>query len=274
MESKLFIKDICKNKGVSLNKLAARIGVTPSSLSQTINGDNPGVATLEKIANVLGVSFLDLFVMPSEELLDSRFFEFRNTCAKEIYMKVHKDWEWCETDEDCESNYAKVAIKLANKLANALSKADEDSKFADKNFKLAVFCYCDGRPEKFVGVFGTYDKALDAAYKDSENFRLDWEDEYILCDLNRDYCAENLERPEDIIYCDGEVLFRLEPTEEYKKQNPNDAEVYWYEVRTLFLDEPLVEPFFQDQVPEQDDDSLTITNQELEEFEKNESQAQ
>lgn len=48
------IKKVCKEKGVKLKNIAEQIGVTPESLSRSING-NPTVSTLYEIANALGV---------------------------------------------------------------------------------------------------------------------------------------------------------------------------------------------------------------------------
>ena len=256
MKSKLYVKDICKNKGITLKKLAEQMGVTPSSLSQVITCDNPGVATLEKIAEVLGVSFQDLFVMPSESLLDSRFFDFRNTLAKEIYMRMF-DMHWDDQDAD-DDKLMRIAIVKANRLSNAIIASNLDDKYADENFKFAVFEYCNDNPISFIGVFNTYDGALNAALKFSEPFLRDTGDEYTLCNINTEYCTENLENPEDVIFCDGRPLFKLKPTDAGE-----DSEVYSYVVRTLFLDEPLIVPDLDGCSPEEDAMSASVTSQKL-----------
>lgn len=56
----LRIKEIAKEKGVTLEVLSNRIGVNRVTLSRTING-NPTVDTLQKIADALGVSIRELF---------------------------------------------------------------------------------------------------------------------------------------------------------------------------------------------------------------------
>lgn len=56
----LKIKQIAKQRGFTMAHVAERLGVNPVSLSSAING-NPTVATLEKIANVLGVDVADFF---------------------------------------------------------------------------------------------------------------------------------------------------------------------------------------------------------------------
>ena len=56
----LRVKSICKEKGLLMEELANKLGVARVNLTKTING-NPTIGTLEKIAEALGVPFLDLF---------------------------------------------------------------------------------------------------------------------------------------------------------------------------------------------------------------------
>ena len=56
----LRIKDICKEKGMTLQQVAEAMGVNRVSLSNSING-NPTIGTLEKIAVALGVEIVELF---------------------------------------------------------------------------------------------------------------------------------------------------------------------------------------------------------------------
>lgn len=60
MSVALRIKQIAKKRGYTMVQVAEKLGVNPVSLSSAING-NPTVATLEKIANVLGVDVADFF---------------------------------------------------------------------------------------------------------------------------------------------------------------------------------------------------------------------
>lgn len=57
--AKLRVKQIVKEKGLTLAKVAEELKIHPVNLSTTLNG-NPTIATLEKIANVLGVDVTDL----------------------------------------------------------------------------------------------------------------------------------------------------------------------------------------------------------------------
>ena len=56
------IKELIKKKGISQEKLAEMIGIEPTALSNIVTGRNyPLFTTLEKIINILGISFEDVF---------------------------------------------------------------------------------------------------------------------------------------------------------------------------------------------------------------------
>ena len=57
----LRIQSICKEKGVTLQELAASLGITYQSLYESIKG-NPSLKRLQGIASALGVEVVDLFV--------------------------------------------------------------------------------------------------------------------------------------------------------------------------------------------------------------------
>lgn len=57
----LRIKEICKQKGVTLGEVAEKIGISPVNLSASLNG-NPTLNRLQEVASVLDVEIADLFV--------------------------------------------------------------------------------------------------------------------------------------------------------------------------------------------------------------------
>lgn len=57
----LRVKEICKEKGILFKDLAEKLGVTDVGLRKQVQG-NPTIGTLEKIADALGVNFIELFV--------------------------------------------------------------------------------------------------------------------------------------------------------------------------------------------------------------------
>ena len=61
------IKDLCENKGITINKLGTICGITQSTLSNIVNGRNQSVTllTIKKICDGLELSVKDFF---SDEL--------------------------------------------------------------------------------------------------------------------------------------------------------------------------------------------------------------
>lgn len=62
----LRIKELIKEKGTTIQSIAALIGVNRVTLSNSING-NPTLETLEKIASALGVPVTELFEQPKSD---------------------------------------------------------------------------------------------------------------------------------------------------------------------------------------------------------------
>lgn len=60
----LRIKEVIKEKGMTVNSLAEKMGINRVGLSNHING-NPSVEVLEKIANALEVDIAELFAPSS-----------------------------------------------------------------------------------------------------------------------------------------------------------------------------------------------------------------
>ena len=58
------IKELCKERGILLKDLAAKLGITPIGLSQSINQEYPQLQTLERIAKALDVEVGELFSSP------------------------------------------------------------------------------------------------------------------------------------------------------------------------------------------------------------------
>lgn len=80
------IKELCKERGILVKDLAAKLGITSIGLSKSINQPYPQLQTLEKIASSLEVDVSELFV------------NRRNTftcpnCGAEIEVTIHKQQE-------------------------------------------------------------------------------------------------------------------------------------------------------------------------------------
>ena len=57
----LRVKELCKEKGLQMQELADKLGITRITLTRNISG-NPTISTLENIAAALGVPVPELFV--------------------------------------------------------------------------------------------------------------------------------------------------------------------------------------------------------------------
>ena len=76
----LNIKKVIKDRGFEVKDIASRMGITPTGLSQHING-NPSVEVLERIAKAIGCDISELFEPVSTRIVCPH-------CGKEIKIKV------------------------------------------------------------------------------------------------------------------------------------------------------------------------------------------
>lgn len=60
------LKELLKQKGITAKELAARMNISESALSLSING-NPTLERLTQIASALGVSVAELFEAPVQD---------------------------------------------------------------------------------------------------------------------------------------------------------------------------------------------------------------
>lgn len=62
----LRIKELCKEKHMTMKEIADKIGINHITLSQSLNG-NPTMSRLQEVANALGVDISELFVRPKKD---------------------------------------------------------------------------------------------------------------------------------------------------------------------------------------------------------------
>ena len=79
----LRVKEICKEKGITIQELADNMEMKRESLSRAING-NPTLETLDKIATALGVNISELFDQPKNNTTGIACPH----CGKNINIKV------------------------------------------------------------------------------------------------------------------------------------------------------------------------------------------
>lgn len=79
------IKELCREKGVTISSVAEQIGTTQTSLSRALGDNgNPTLETLEKIANALNVEVTELFAQSKKETTSITCPH----CGKSIEIKV------------------------------------------------------------------------------------------------------------------------------------------------------------------------------------------
>jgi transcriptional regulator with XRE-family HTH domain len=83
------IKELLKEKGLTQQELADKVGVSYQSMKQTLNAPSVTTSTLEKIATALDVPMWQLFASPEEihPKSDGASITCPN-CGKNINIKV------------------------------------------------------------------------------------------------------------------------------------------------------------------------------------------
>lgn len=79
----LRIKEVIKEKGMTITELADKMGINRVNLSNMVNG-NPTVETLNKIADAIGCPVTELFEQPKNDSLSLTCPH----CGKSITLKA------------------------------------------------------------------------------------------------------------------------------------------------------------------------------------------
>lgn len=84
MKHEIRIKDICKEKGMTLEDLAKRLGILRTSLSQALSRNSFSTDRLSEIATALDVPMWQLFASPEDVAGNGDFVAFIKD-GKNIY---------------------------------------------------------------------------------------------------------------------------------------------------------------------------------------------
>lgn len=83
----LRIKEVLKEKKITVVSLANSVGMAQPSMSNIVNGKStPSLETLDKIADAIGVPVTDLFEQPKKDSLSLTCPH----CGKDINIKVEQ----------------------------------------------------------------------------------------------------------------------------------------------------------------------------------------
>ncbi len=69
MSTSNLIKELCKEKNISISELARRIGQTPQNFGKKLKRETVSTEELMQIADVLGVTFEQSYILESGEKL-------------------------------------------------------------------------------------------------------------------------------------------------------------------------------------------------------------
>lgn len=85
----LRVKEITKSKGLTMQQLSEKLGVTRDTLTRNVNG-NPTIETLSKIATALEVPIWQLLASPEEVQLPSNAHSIKCPhCGNEFPVSVN-----------------------------------------------------------------------------------------------------------------------------------------------------------------------------------------
>lgn len=85
----LRVKEITKSKGLTMQQLSEKLGVTRDTLTRNVNG-NPTIETLSKIATALEVPIWQLFASPEEVQPTSNVHSIKcPKCGNEFPVSVN-----------------------------------------------------------------------------------------------------------------------------------------------------------------------------------------
>lgn len=67
MNTSDMIKELCSKQNISVSELARRIGQTPQNFGKKLKRDTMTLEELKQIADVVGVTFEQSFILPNGE---------------------------------------------------------------------------------------------------------------------------------------------------------------------------------------------------------------
>ena len=67
MNTSDMIKELCTKQNISVSELARRIGQTPQNFGKKLKRDTMTLEELKQIADVVGVTFEQSFILPNGE---------------------------------------------------------------------------------------------------------------------------------------------------------------------------------------------------------------
>ena len=88
------IKELCEQMNISVSELARRIGQTPQNFNKKLQRETVTLDELKAIADVLGVKFVQAFILP-----DGYEIKTDNNWINNILLLINNEEIWYETNQ-------------------------------------------------------------------------------------------------------------------------------------------------------------------------------
>ena len=88
------IKELCEQMNISVSELARRIGQTPQNFNKKLKRETVTLDELKAIADVLGVKFVQAFILP-----DGYEIKTDNNWINNILQLINNEERWYETNQ-------------------------------------------------------------------------------------------------------------------------------------------------------------------------------
>ena len=96
------LKDICRQKGLSLTDVANRMGTSPSNLLSSVKG-NPTISKLQDIADALQVSVAELLTNRPESalglvIIDGQTYQLAKPATSAVQVPIYRRYDVLRSD--------------------------------------------------------------------------------------------------------------------------------------------------------------------------------
>ena len=131
------IKRFAKSKGISIQELAEKVGLSRNMIYQYKNV-NPKLETLKKIAAVLGVDTSELV---DDDQTNTAYYELNKKEKADIAVQAEKLIEGLESGAEVnfygepETDEQKNSLRIAIQMAMEMNKQEAKKKFTPKKYR-------------------------------------------------------------------------------------------------------------------------------------------
>lgn len=144
------LRDICKQKGLTMTDVANRMGTSPSNLLSSVKG-NPTISKIQDIAEALQVSVAELLTKRPESalglvIIDGQTYQLSKTATSAVQVPIFVRHDVLRDEVE---DFIKTSVKTA-KIGSKMGYLDTTEVFSlvydagARRFILSI-CYGDGK---------------------------------------------------------------------------------------------------------------------------------